>query len=292
MRASACFHMSWSGCARCANTTTPLSTECPHRPVVSAPRLTLACRRVVYTALVGQYDNFEAFADAHAPQRAPGVCYVAVVDALRKRNYSYWLPVVLPRLFPREAARSAHVLKSLPLQLFPRADWVLYMDAKTTLAMPAPTLVGRWLRSGGQLHVLRHPHGWVGTARDGLVREFAAERNWLIRRRREQWQIDVADLDAQRRRYCNAAPLCQIGNVVETSLMVWSAGARAALRRIACHWFSHIATGSQREQLSLPYVVHALAYASRHVHYVPHAQYRWYWGWLDHHSCNSKGVCK
>ena len=150
--------MSWEGCARCANTTTPLSTECPARPIVSAPRETLACHRVVYTALVGPYDNFEAFADAHAHRRAPDVCYVAVVDALRKRNYSYWLPIVLPRLFPDDAARSAHALKSLPLQLFPRADWVLYMDSKTTLAMPAPTLVGRWLQSNGQLHVLHHPN--------------------------------------------------------------------------------------------------------------------------------------
>ena len=286
--------MSWSDCARCANTTTPLNTGCPTPPITSAPSATLACRRVVYTALVGPYDSFEAFADAHAPQRAPGVCYVAVVDALRKRNYSYWLPVVLPMFFPGEAARSAHALKSVPLLLFPRADWVLYMDAKTTLDMPAPTLVGRWLRSNGQLHVLRHPHGRVGTARDGLVREFTAERNWLIKRRREHWETDVADLDAQRGRYCDTAPLCQIGNVVETSLMVWSiaAGTRAALQRIACHWFSHISTGSQREQLSLPYVVHALADASRHVHYVPYAQYRRYWGWLDHRFCNAKGVCK
>ena len=282
--------MSWSGCARCANTTTPLSTECA-APPFHALRATLACRRVVYTALAGPYDNFEAFADAHAPRRAPGVCYVAVVDALRGRNYSYWLPAVLPRRFPREAARSAHALKSAPLQLFPRADWVLYMDAKTTLAMPAPTLVGHWLRSSGQLHVLRHPHRLVGTAHDGLVREFAAERSWLIKRRREHWRSDVADLDAQRRRYCDAAPLCRIGDVVETSLMLWSiAVSRDALRRLACHWYHQMRAGSQREQLSLPYVVHALD-ASRHVHYVPHAHYHRYWGWLDHRACNAKGVC-
>jgi hypothetical protein len=287
--------MSWGGCARCANTTTPLSPECA-APPFHVLRETLACRRVVYTALIGPYDHFEAFADAHAPQRAPGVCYVAVVDALRERNYSYWRPAVLPRLFPGDAARSAHVLKSVPLQLFPHADWVLYMDAKTTLAMPAPTLVGRWLRSNGQkaLHVLRHPHGLVGTARDGLVREFAAERSWLLKRRRGNWQTDVGDLDAQRRRYCDTASLCRIGDVVETSLMVWStaaAGKAAALDLLACHWFYQICFGSQREQLSLPYVVHALD-ASRHVRYVPHAHYRRYWGWLDHRSCNAKGVCK
>ena len=135
------------------------------------------------------------------------MCYVAVVDALRKRNYSYWLPVVVPRLFPREAARSAHALKSVPWQLFPRADWVLYMDAKTTLAVSAPALVVRLLQSNGRaaLHVLRHPH-W-GSYNDGLVRVFAAARRWLLHRRREHWKADVADFDAQQGRYCNAAPL-------------------------------------------------------------------------------------
>ena len=283
----------WGCCARCANTTIPLSTDCA-APPVNAIRATLACRMVVYTALIGPYDDFEAFADKHAPQRAPGVCYVAVVDALRERNYSYWLPVVVPRLFPREAARSAHALKSVPWQLFPRADWVLYIDAKTTLAVSAPAWVAHLLQSNGRaaLHVLRHPHGSVGTARDGLVREFDAERRWLIKRQREHWKADVADLDAQQGRYCNSAPLCRIGDVVETSLMVWSTAVtpRGVLRRLACHWFHQIRTGSQREQLSLPYVVHALG-ASSHVHYVPHAHYRQYWGWLDHRSCNAKGVC-
>ena len=159
-----------------------------------------------------------------------------------------------------EAARSAHALKSVPWQLFPRADWVLYMDAKTTLAVSAPALVVRLLQSNGRaaLHVLRHPH-W-GSYHDGLVRAFAAERRWLINRRREHWKADVADFDAQQGRYCNAPPLCRIGDVVEASLMVWSTAVmpRGVLRRLASHWFHQIRTGSQREQSSLPYAVHAL----------------------------------
>ena len=105
-------------------------------------------------------------------------------------------------------------------------------------------------RSAALLYVLRHPHGLVGTAEDGLVREINAERRWVIKRRRQHWQSDVADIDQLAARYCATAPLCRIGNVVETSLMVWRGGAaHGQLSSLACHWFHEIHHGSQREQL-------------------------------------------
>lgn len=299
-------------CAACANTTVPLRPHCVPPPVQPL-RASLRCRAVVYTALIGPYDDFERFANAHAPQvdadaanaqktkqpqktkktKKPSTCYVAVVDALRGRNYSYWTPAVVPRLFPREAARSAHALKSVPWQLFPRAEWVLYIDAKTTLSVPAPIWVDRMrhMDERARLHVLRHPHGTIGTASNGLVREIAAERRWVLKRRREHWLADVGDIDAQERRYCAYAPLCAIGGVAETSLMLWRRTATRALHRLACHWYHEIRTGSQREQLSFPYVVHALGVQS-HVHYVAYDSYRRYWGWLDHRACDAKGVCR
>ena len=58
--------------------------------------------------------------------------------------------------------------------------------------MPVPTWIDRMrrsdempARSGALLYVLRHPHGLVGTAEDGLVREIDAERRWVIKRRRQ-----------------------------------------------------------------------------------------------------------
>ncbi len=290
-------------CATCANATAPLNAHCVSPPVQPI-RAALRCRAVMYTALIGPYDDFSVFAKAHDQYVVsdPSMCYVAVVDALRGRNYSYWRPAVVPRLFPHEAARSAHALKAVPWQLFPRADWVLYIDAKTTLGTPAPVWVGRMrhLADRTALYVLVHPHGSIGTAPNGLVREFAAERHWVLKRRREHWQTDVAAIDAQQSHYCAVAPLCRIGGVAETSLMLWhraesladdGVAPLRALHRLACHWYHEIRTGSQREQLSLPYVVHALG-AQPLVHYVPYESYRRYWGWLDHRACDAKGVCK
>lgn len=287
-----------SDCNRCANVTKPLPLPCDPPPIEPI-REARMCSTVMYTALIGRYDDFSAFAGHHSRHRAESVCYIVLVDEKRANgNYTYWLPVVVRPLFLNQPARSAHILKSVPFQLFPEADWVVYIDAKTKLHMPVPTWIDRMrrsdempARSGALLYVLRHPHGLVGTAEDGLVREINAERRWVIKRRRQHWQSDVADIDQLAARYCATAPLCRIGNVVETSLMVWRGGAaHGQLSSLACHWFHEIHHGSQREQLSFPYVVQALG-LRQHVHYVAHADYKQHWGWLDHSSCDSKGAC-
>ena len=311
-----------SDCNRCANVTKPLGGRGGSRgsggtgrggrpggwgggglpcdpPPIEPIREARMCSTVMYTALIGRYDDFSAFAGHHSRHRAESVCYIVLLDEKRANgNYTYWLPVVVRPLFLNQPARSAHILKSVPFQLFPEADWVVYIDAKTKLHMPVPTWIDRMrrsdempARSGALLYVLRHPHGLVGTAEDGLVREINAERRWVIKRRRQHWQSDVADIDQLAARYCATAPLCRIGNVVETSLMVWRGGAaHGQLSSLACHWFHEIHHGSQREQLSFPYVVQALG-LRQHVHYVAHADYKQHWGWLDHSSCDSKGAC-
>ena len=97
-----------------------------------------------------------------------------LVDEKRANGgYAYWQPVVVRPLFLDQPARSAHILKSLPFQLFPEAGWVVYIDAKTKLHMPAPLWIDRMrrsdempARSGALLYVLTHPHASVGMAED------------------------------------------------------------------------------------------------------------------------------
>jgi len=289
-------------CSACARRTRPLARNCAVdvgavQPVVGLGR---PCTTVLYTALIGAYDDFHAFAAAHREHRVVGteVCYVALVDAVRGQSFSYWKPVLVRPLFPDQPARSAHLLKTVPFQLFPRAEWIVYIDAKTTLSVPVTVWISRLHRTNATrpLHVLRHPHRAIGTARNGLVREIGAERHWVEKRRRSRWAEDVADIDALAARYCAAAPLCSIGNVVESSLIVWHAvpstlAQSRALHRLACHWYHEVRNGSQREQLSFPYVVHA-SNASRLVHYVEHEEYKRHWGWLDHRGCDASGKCR
>ena len=88
------------------------------------------CSTVMCTALIGRYDDFGAFARKHALYRAKRVCYIVLVDEKRANgDYAYWLPVLVRPLFLDHPARSAHIPKSVPFQLFPGAGWVVYIDA-------------------------------------------------------------------------------------------------------------------------------------------------------------------
>ncbi len=277
-------------CKNCSKThASLLDCTLPH---VERVREADRCVHVVYTALIGAYDDFEAFSRAHEPYRQPGVCYVAIMDAIRSNRTDYWKKIVRQK-WDVSNARSAHLLKPLALFLFPLANWIIYLDAKTTLT--APPVV--WMReaSGGEagLVVLRHPHRPIEYAADGLAREIVQERRWVARRRRANWKHDVLDIDRLAQRYCALGPLCQIGDVIESSLMAWNSYYRpsAPMRLLACAWFREVLEASQREQLSFPFVVSALG-AREHVRYLPSKMYRRSWGWLQHLDCTASGVCK
>jgi hypothetical protein len=75
--------------------------------------------------------------------------------------------------FAGSQVTAAEQAPSLPFQLFPEAGWVVYIDAKTKLHMPAPLWIDRMrrsdempARSGALLYVLTHPHASVGMAED------------------------------------------------------------------------------------------------------------------------------
>ena len=164
---------------------------------------------------------------------------MAIVDAVRSNRSSYWNAIVRPTLSVSNA-RSAHLLKPLALFLFPLANWIVYLDAKTTLTAPP---VG-WIReaSGGAagLVVLRHPHNPIEYAADGLVREIVQERRWVARRRRANWKTDVQDVDRLAQRYCALGPMCRIGrrhrvefDGLELALPPIDADARARVRVVS-----------------------------------------------------------
>lgn len=111
-------------------------------------RAAAGCSVVLYTVHFGGYDSFATFQARHARFRTDRACYIALVDTLAF-NASYWTPVLLPELpFPTSAARSAHVLKSIPYELFPHSNWVVYMDSKTILRSD----VSRWVVALSRSH--------------------------------------------------------------------------------------------------------------------------------------------
>lgn len=189
-------------------------------------------------------------------------------------NTTYWTPVQLPELpFPRSVARSAHLLKSIPYQLFPQSSWVAYMDSKTILRSD----VSLWVEALGRSHpnkeifVLRHPQ--VGERADGLWREFAGERNWVLRRKQGDYASDAADIDRMAAAFCRAGPLCQIGGVIETSLMAWRGRPSATTLALSRMWRDAISSYSQREQLSFPFIARALGADQTVVAYIPKEEY-------------------
>ena len=64
-------------------------------------------------------------------------------------------------------------------------------------------------RSGALLYVLRHPHGLVGTAEDGLVREDGAQYRGAGEQRRQrvggggELLLEVVELDVRLFEYSN-----------------------------------------------------------------------------------------
>jgi hypothetical protein len=236
-------------------------------------RASAGCSIVLYTFYFSAYHSFAAFQENHARYLTDQACYIASVDTLTF-NATYWTPVLLQKLpFPRIVARSAHVLKSIPYELFPRSSWVAYIDSETILRSD----VSQWVASLGrsrpdkEIFVLRHLQ--IGQSANGLRRGFVGERNWVLRRKQGDCAADVANVNRMADAFCRAGPLCHPGGVIETSLLAWRG--RPSVTTVALYrmWRDAISFHSQREQLSFPFIARALGADDTVIAYIPKEEY-------------------
>lgn len=194
-------------------------------------------RLVVYTALFGDYDDlflptpeqakscdFVVFTDqpdVPPPWRRAAVCYAAA--NLFKQNRFY---------------------KLLPHRLFPDYEWSLYLDGNIDLRMDPVEFLDRYCRPGVDFLLFRHPR------RASILEELAA----CIEMRKDDAELMVRQVAEYFEDGFQHAFALTENNVLlrrhnDPALMLLSEA-----------WWREIKSKSQRDQLSLSYVIEKMGY--------------------------------
>ena len=281
---------------------------------VEAARLSAHCSVVVLTAIFGSKDKLQQPEDVPAPLAN---CYFAFVDeesaaflaataspslkrkpsTLSARRVGVWRLLTLRHSPYASARRASRVPKMLPFQLFPRANFSLWMDGKLKLLVPPMDVVSRLLLAPGAAislpRNLRRDHideemRWI---RSTLAKEPAKLRAPDARKVEAQWAFYV---DEQRQRAAGsdgssagvtgnravpdiggaqdagAAALNHVHDAtaatdawvnhsacVEGAMMI--VDLRSALARcVLCAWFNEWHRFGERDQLAFSYVLLAM----------------------------------
>jgi hypothetical protein len=194
-------------------------------------------RLVVYTALFGDYDDlflptpgqaescdfvvFTDRADVPPPWRRAAGCYDAANPFKQNRFY-----------------------KLLPHRLFPDYEWSLYLDGNIDLRMDPVEFLDRYCRPGLDFFVFRHPR------RASILDELAA----CIEMRKddaERMVRQVAEYFESGFRHSFA--------LTENNIMLRRHN-DPALAALSEAWWDEVRSKSQRDQLSLSYVVEKTGY--------------------------------
>jgi hypothetical protein len=210
-------------------------------PPGAAESLSLASegrpRLVVYTAMFGDYDDlfmpsleqakscdFVMFTDRHEvppPWRRGPVSYATPNRFKRNRFY-----------------------KLLPHRLFPDCEWSLYLDGNVDLRMDPLEFLDRHSHHGSDFLVFRHPR------RASILEELAA----CIELRKDNAELMVRQIagyleDGFRHAFA----------LTENNIMLRRHN-DPALMALSEAWWAEVQSKSQRDQLSLSYVVEKTAY--------------------------------
>lgn len=181
---------------------------------------------VVYTVVLGGYDT------VHRPAIVnPHVRYVAITDGPAPPPWE----VVRPREKSADRVRDSRRWKLLAHELFPDADWTIYLDGQLQLAVDPVSLLAECEAWGpGDLYLFHHQ-----------------DRECLYAEAREVLRIgkdrDRRTVDAQIARY-RAAGFPEAAGLYLGGMLVRSpAAAKFNLR-----WWDEVQRGSHRDQISVP----------------------------------------
>lgn len=192
-------------------------------------------RRVVYTALIGQYERLN---DQPISGGSP-IDFVCLTDDPELVSDTWTIRLVDPR-FPRDSIRSARYLKVMGPELLEDYDESLWIDNTIVLRTPPESILDEWL---ADVDLALPLHSF----RDTVAAEFDAVE--------ENGYDDPRCIFEQLVAYAAMHPAVLDEKPYATGFMArrHTNEVRAAMRL----WYEHILRYSRRDQLSLNYVLSA-----------------------------------
>lgn len=181
---------------------------------------------VVYTVVLGRYDAIRPPLVVN-----PDVSYVAITDGSAPAPWQ----VVRPPRSKLSRVRQTRHLKLLAHKLFPDADWTIYYDGQLQLAVDPVALLSECEAWGpAELYLFRHQD------RECLY----AEATEVVRIGKDQRANVTPVIERFRRQGVPERAGLYLGGMLIRRR--WSCDAFNA------RWWSHVAAGSHRDQISLP----------------------------------------
>ncbi|HEY0258755.1 MAG TPA: glycosyltransferase domain-containing protein [Lacisediminihabitans sp.] len=194
-----------------------------------------APRRIVYTALIGRYEQLNEQPIAASSD----IDFVCFTDDPDLRSTSWSIRLIEPR-FPLDSIRSARYLKVLGYQLFPDHDETLWIDNSVRLTVDPRELLGRWLADAD----IALPHH---SYRTSVIGEFDAVAT--------DGYDDPARVYEQLIHYSTLRPAVLHEQPYWTALL--ARRRTAAVSEAMRLWNDHILRYSRRDQLSINFVLDA-----------------------------------
>ncbi len=190
-------------------------------------------RRVVYTALVGQYELL----NEQPMARESDIEFVCFTDDPDLTSESWSIRLIEPR-FPLDQVRSARFLKTRGAQLLGDYDESLWIDNSVVLTRRPDELLDEWL-AGADLAIPLH------SFRTSVLGEFDAVAT--------EGYDDPARVYEQLIHYSTLRPAVLTARPYWTALIARRHG--AATDEVTRLWNDHILRYSRRDQLSINFVV-------------------------------------
>lgn len=193
-------------------------------------------RRVVYTALMGRYEQLNEQPIATGTD----VDFICFTDDPELTSTSWTIRLVSPR-FPLDSIRSARYLKMLGPALLPDFDETLWIDNSVRLVTSPDRILDSWL-ADADIAIPRH------SFRASVIGEFDAVAT--------DGYDDPARVYEQLIHYSTLRPEALRETPLWTALLARrKAPAVDAAMRL---WFDHILRYSRRDQLSINFIVASL----------------------------------
>jgi hypothetical protein len=254
---------------------------------------TRVCEVVAFTIVTNGYDG--ALANAPVPRAgssassagAARVCYVAFVDdsslrAMQARSTSLRVPLGVgwtfeslpdPIPFPDSPPRLAHSMKMSAMRLFPAAHFVVYVDGKLQLRVPAEVIAAS-VRNRTRLPYMVMEHPTQPNGPNAVPDEFEASQKRVNQTESgEMHARDTADIALQRALYESEGALNNMFGMLDSQFLAQNrhgavgsadpsvslkAPASRVIQWLECAWFNEVALFSHREQNSFWYAVDEL----------------------------------
>lgn len=206
-----------------------------------------------------------------------------------------WNVIELPRppIF-QSAARTSVSLKTASMQLFPHAQFTLWLDGKMHLKGMSVSALLKQIRKQTKLPYISFAHYLSRGPPHDKWNEVGHTKRHVRGQRRPGLQQDLADIDALYARYSEEQAYNGWPGLIDTAMLVTVrtpptypfSGCpllepRLAIAALECAWHTEITVLSRREQLSVNYVLDLLG-LRRYTYVFPASKWLRWFTWSEH----------